>query len=67
MLRIERVSFDYETDGTPVPVLADASLHVERGTVHALIGASGCGKSTLLRLAAGLLRPTAGSVLMDGA
>ncbi|WP_248676848.1 ABC transporter ATP-binding protein [Selenomonas artemidis] len=67
MLRIERVSFDYETDGTPVPVLADASLHVERGTVHALIGASGCGKSTLLRLAAGLLHPTAGTVLMDGA
>ena len=67
VLRIERVSFDYETDGAAVPVLADASLHVERGTVHALIGASGCGKSTLLRLAAGLLRPTAGSVLMDGA
>ena len=67
MLRIERVSFDYETDGAAVPVLADASLHVERGTVHALIGASGCGKSTLLRLAAGLLHPTAGTVLMDGA
>ena len=67
VLRIERVSFDYETDGAAVPVLADASLHVERGTVHALIGASGCGKSTLLRLAAGLLHPTAGTVLMDGA
>lgn len=67
MLRIERVSFDYETDGVAVPVLADASLYVERGTVHALIGASGCGKSTLLRLAAGLLHPTAGTVLMDGA
>nr|WP_037350018.1 ABC transporter ATP-binding protein [Selenomonas sp. oral taxon 137] len=67
VLRIESVSFDYETTGASVRVLADASLHVARSEVHALIGASGCGKSTLLRLAAGLLHPTAGTVLMDGA
>lgn len=67
VLRIESVSFDYETTGASVRVLADASLHVARSEVHALIGASGCGKSTLLRLATGLLHPTAGSVRMDGA
>ena len=47
--------------------VADTSLCVERGTVLALIGTSGCGKSTLLRVAAGLIRPTAGAVTSEGA
>ena len=34
--------------------------------VLALIGASGCGKSTMLRVAAGLVRPTAGTLYADG-
>lgn len=42
-------------------IFKDVDLTLERGTVSLLIGANGAGKSTLLRLAAGLLRPTAGS------
>lgn len=67
LLAIEGVAFDYGAGAAAVRVLADASLHVKCGTVHALIGRSGCGKSTLLRLAAGLLHPTHGTVRMDGA
>ena len=54
-------------DGDEVVAVRDVSLAVERDEFVALVGPSGCGKSTLLRLIAGLLRPTAGEVRIDGA
>jgi len=61
-VRLQDVSASYGTH----PVLREVSLAVPRGEVLALIGASGSGKSTVLRLLAGLLRPTAGKVLVGG-
>ena len=46
--------------------LESVSLRVTRGEVVALFGPNGAGKTTLVRAAAGLLRPTAGRVLIDG-
>jgi simple sugar transport system ATP-binding protein len=43
-----------------------ASLVVEPGRIHAVVGENGAGKSTLLRIAAGLLVPDEGSVKIDG-
>jgi peptide/nickel transport system ATP-binding protein len=43
------------------------SLDLGRGEVVGLVGESGCGKSTLGRIAAGLLLPTEGRALLDGA
>ncbi len=48
-------------------VLRSVELTVAPGEFVSLIGHSGCGKTTLLGAAAGLVRPDAGSVLLDGA
>jgi oligopeptide/dipeptide ABC transporter ATP-binding protein len=50
----------------PVRAVQDVSLEIARGEVLGLVGESGCGKSTLGRMIAGILPPTAGSVLLDG-
>ena len=49
-----------------VTAVNGASLEVESGTLLALLGPSGCGKTTLLRLIAGLDRPHAGTIEVDG-
>ncbi len=49
-----------------VVALRGVSFAVEDGRVAALLGPSGCGKTTVLRLIAGLDRPDAGDVLIDG-
>jgi branched-chain amino acid transport system ATP-binding protein len=47
-------------------VLRDVSLTVQPGTVVAVLGPNGAGKTTLLRVASGLLRPSAGAVVLGG-
>jgi iron complex transport system ATP-binding protein len=47
-------------------VIKDVSLNSEPGSMTAVIGANGSGKSTLIRMLAGLLRPRAGSITLDG-
>lgn len=46
--------------------VSDVSLSIARHETLVLLGPSGCGKTTILRLIAGLIRPDAGQVLVDG-
>ena len=54
-------------DFSGVPALRDVSLSLAAGEVHALVGENGAGKSTLINILAGLLQPSAGSLLINGA
>jgi len=44
----------------------DLSIEIPRGKTFSLVGESGCGKSTVAKLAAGLYRPSRGSIVFDG-
>lgn len=57
----------FRRGGEEVAALRDVSFSVNAGELVAVRGPSGCGKSTLLTLLAGLDRPDAGEVRLDGA
>jgi branched-chain amino acid transport system ATP-binding protein len=49
-----------------IQILRSVSLHVEEGTIVALVGANGAGKSTLLKTISGLLKAKKGEILLAG-
>lgn len=63
-LRFDHVSFRYP--GADRMALEDVELFVPAGSVVALVGENGAGKSTLIKLLAGMYRPTAGRITVDG-
>ena len=65
-LELESVTVDYPDGAGTITALDQASLSVRAGELLALTGPSGSGKSTLLAVAATLVKPTAGRILVDG-
>lgn len=66
MIRVSGVSMTYPAKTGPVQALRQVDLKVGAGEWVSVIGRSGCGKSTLLHLIAGLDRPDAGRLEVDG-
>ena len=57
----------YQGPGRSVEALRDLTFSVGASELVCVVGPSGCGKTTLLRCAAGLLEPTGGEILLEGA
>lgn len=66
LIRVRGITKAFSRGGETLEVLKGLDLDIERGAFEALMGPSGSGKSTLLNLLAGLDKPTAGSIEIEG-
>lgn len=66
MIKIENLYRTFHHGSHQVPVLKDINLNIHQGECIILKGVSGSGKTTLLSLIAGLDKPSAGKVLIEG-
>ena len=63
LLSISHLSKSYASG---LQALKDVSLEIRRGEIFALLGPNGAGKTTLINIVCGIVRPTSGSVTVDG-
>ena len=66
-LEVRGVTMMFTARGEQVKALDDIDLSVGAGEFLTIVGPSGCGKSTLLNLVSGLMKPTDGTLLFNGA
>ena len=71
MARIDLVDLAHSYGGNDAPVesfaLKPVTMTWRQGGAYALLGPSGCGKTTLLNLISGIVTPSRGKILFDGA
>lgn len=65
-IKVEHVSYEYSTEQGRVLAVEDVSFLVAESGFLCIVGPSGCGKTTILNILAGFLKPTQGSVLIEG-
>jgi NitT/TauT family transport system ATP-binding protein len=66
MVSVDHLNKVYESKERRVEAIGDLSFEVNQGDFTCIVGPSGAGKTTLLKCLAGLLKPTAGSVRVNG-
>ena len=66
MLELKNISFEVTSEGKDKTIVRDVSLKVPDGRLVVVTGPNGGGKSTLARIIAGIEKPTAGQVLLNG-
>ena len=66
IISVKNLYYTYQSGPLQKAALIDISMEIERGSCSAIIGITGSGKSTLVQHFNGLLRPTSGSLIVDG-
>jgi energy-coupling factor transport system ATP-binding protein len=66
IISVKNLYHTYQSGPLQKAALIDISMEIERGSCSAIIGITGSGKSTLVQHFNGLLRPTSGSLIVDG-
>jgi len=66
IISVKNLYHTYQSGPLQKAALIDISMEIERGSCSAIIGITGSGKSTLVQHFHGLLRPTSGSLVVDG-
>jgi NitT/TauT family transport system ATP-binding protein len=67
LLLAEHIHHEFADPSGELRALMDVSLTIRQGEFLAIVGPSGCGKTTLLRILGGLVAPSQGRILFDGA
>lgn len=65
-IRFDNVSMQFQTPNGLLEVVRDMSFSINQGDFISLVGPSGCGKTTLMNMAAGFVKPSSGTVTLDG-
>jgi NitT/TauT family transport system ATP-binding protein len=65
-IEVRDFALSYETIEGPVQAVTNTHIHVKPGEFVSIVGPSGCGKSTFLNAVAGFLKPTTGTITVDG-
>jgi len=65
-LKLRGVTISFDTPRGKFTAVTNINLTVARGEIASIIGHSGCGKSTILNAIGGLVRPSAGEIVMGG-
>jgi NitT/TauT family transport system ATP-binding protein len=66
LVEVEGFDLCYDTADGAIEAVRNVSIRVDPGEFVSIIGPSGCGKSTLLNAVAGFLKPSSGTVTLDG-
>lgn len=66
MLELKNICYEVEDEASSIEIIHDVSLKIESGKFVVITGPNGGGKSTLAKIISGIVKPTAGSILLDG-
>lgn len=66
MIKLEHVGKEFVTKRQKIKALDDVNMEFAKGEFVSIVGPSGCGKSTIIRMVDDIIKPTVGTITVDG-